>query len=165
MATADKRNVQLSVCLVLINRPHCSTTKMRPIVIDRVAWSVCRSVCLPRSWALQKQLNWSRFLLGCGLGWARGTKYYIGCTLTQPGEYEWTVRVRLRCDLVSNYSDYLFIYLKIVHVVTSKTLLLLQRYHSISHQANGLSLLCLVNMLVLLLFLCVRRPLVRRRRS
>jgi len=29
--------------------------------------------------------------------------YWMGCTLLQPGEYDWTVRVRRRCGLISNY--------------------------------------------------------------
>jgi len=48
---------------------------MRPIVTDGVAWSVDLSVCLSRSWALQKLLNRSRCCLGCGLWWAEGTVY------------------------------------------------------------------------------------------
>jgi len=27
----------------------------------------------------------------------------MGCTLTPPGEYDWTVRVRRRCCPISNY--------------------------------------------------------------
>jgi len=50
-------------------------TYMRPVVTDRVAWSVCLSVCLLRSWSLQKWLNWSRCPLGCGLGLDQGTMY------------------------------------------------------------------------------------------
>ena len=38
---------------------------------------VCRSICLSQSWALQKWLNQSRCYLGCGLGWAQGTMYYM----------------------------------------------------------------------------------------
>jgi len=32
---------------------------------------------------------------------------YTGCTLAPPGEYGWTVRVRRRCGLMSNYFDQL----------------------------------------------------------
>jgi len=46
---------------------------MRPIVTDGVAWSVCQSVSLSRSWALQKRLSWSRYRLGCAVGWIKGT--------------------------------------------------------------------------------------------
>jgi len=46
---------------------------MRPIVTDGVAWSVCPSVSLSRSWALQKRLNWSRCGFGCAVGWVKGT--------------------------------------------------------------------------------------------
>jgi len=42
---------------------------MRPIVTDRVMWSVS----LSQLWALQKRLSRSRCRLGCGLGWAQGT--------------------------------------------------------------------------------------------
>jgi len=30
---------------------------------------------------------------------------YMGCTLAPPGEYDWTVRVRRRCGLMSNYVE------------------------------------------------------------
>jgi len=33
-----------------------------------------------------------------------------GCTLAPPGEYDWTVRVRRRCGLMSNYFDQLLIF-------------------------------------------------------
>jgi len=42
---------------------------MRPIVTDRVAWSVCLSVTLVSS---AKTDEPSRCRLGCGLGWAQG---------------------------------------------------------------------------------------------
>jgi len=32
---------------------------------------------------------------------------YMGCTLTPPGEYDWTVHVQRRCGLISNYFDHL----------------------------------------------------------
>jgi len=32
---------------------------------------------------------------------------YIGCILAAPDEYDKTVRVRRRCDLMSNYFDHL----------------------------------------------------------
>jgi len=44
---------------------------MRPVVTDRVEWCVSLSVCLSQLWSLQKQLNWLRCRLGCGLGWAQ----------------------------------------------------------------------------------------------
>jgi len=40
---------------------------MRPIVTDA-------PVGLSQSWALQKQLNWSRCHIACGLRWAHGPK-------------------------------------------------------------------------------------------
>jgi len=48
---------------------------MRPIVIDRVAWSVCLSCSVSQSWALQKRLNRSRCRLGYGLRCAHGSIY------------------------------------------------------------------------------------------
>jgi len=54
------------------SRPHHSTTQMRPVVTDRVAWSVCRSAC--NNQELSKNC-WTdrRCRLGCGLGWAQGS--------------------------------------------------------------------------------------------
>ena len=46
---------------------------MRPIVTDRVAWSVCLSVCHSR-----EPLNQLRCNLRFGHGLAQGTMYYIG---------------------------------------------------------------------------------------
>ena len=34
---------------------------------------------------------------------------YMGCTLAQPEEYEWTIHVRRRCGRMSNYFDHLFV--------------------------------------------------------
>jgi len=53
-------------------------------------------------WAVQKRLNRSICRLGCGLGWAMGT-------LAPTGEYNWTVRLRRRYGLMSNYFDHLFL--------------------------------------------------------
>jgi len=40
--------------------------------------------------------------------WTRvGPRKQVGCTLATPGEYHWTVHVRRRCGLLSNYSDHL----------------------------------------------------------
>jgi len=36
---------------------------------------------------------------------------YMGCTLTPPGEYNWTIHVRRRCGLMSNYFDHLLLLL------------------------------------------------------
>jgi len=33
---------------------------------------------------------------------------YMGCKLAPPGEYDWTLRVRGRCGLMSNYFDHCF---------------------------------------------------------
>jgi len=32
---------------------------------------------------------------------------YMGCTLAPPGEYDWILRVRQRCGLMSNYFEHL----------------------------------------------------------
>ena len=37
---------------------------------------------------------------------------YVGCTLVPHGEYDWTVRVRQRCGLMSNYSGHLLPYVR-----------------------------------------------------
>jgi len=34
---------------------------------------------------------------------------YMRCTLAPPGEYYWTVHLRRRCSLMSNYFDHLLI--------------------------------------------------------
>jgi len=33
---------------------------------------------------------------------------YMGAHLASPGEYYWTIRLRRRCGLMSNYFDHLF---------------------------------------------------------
>jgi len=33
---------------------------------------------------------------------------YMGCTLSPPEEYGWTVHLRRRCGLMSNYFDHLY---------------------------------------------------------
>ena len=38
--------------IITIIRLHCSTMKMQPIIIDRVAWSVGLSVCLSVCWSV-----------------------------------------------------------------------------------------------------------------
>jgi len=52
--------------------------------------------------------------------WFRGSKgrchgnhfwLYMRCTLAPPGEYDWTVHVRWRCGLMSNYFDHLLLLL------------------------------------------------------
>jgi len=35
---------------------------------------------------------------------------YMGCKLAPPEEYDWTVHVRRRCVLMSNYFDHLFLF-------------------------------------------------------
>jgi len=39
----------------------------------------------------------------------RHSTLYMGCTLAPPGEYYWTVRLRRRCGLMSNYFDHLLL--------------------------------------------------------
>jgi len=39
--------------------------------------------------------------------WRLGCTRWV-CTLVQPGEYDWIVRVRWRCGLTSNYFDHFF---------------------------------------------------------
>jgi len=72
-------------------------------------------------WAVQKRLNRSICRFGCGLGWAEGSttvqvQLYspVGAsvpswegTLVLPGKYNWTIRLRRRCGLMSNYFDHL----------------------------------------------------------
>jgi len=59
--------------LLLLGSIAILCTYMRPVVTDRVAWSVC----LPQQWALQEQLNRLRCRLGWGLFWVNGTMYYM----------------------------------------------------------------------------------------
>jgi len=51
---------------------------MQPTVTHRLAWSVCLSVCLSRSRALQKRLNRSRCRLGMDLGGPMKALLYWG---------------------------------------------------------------------------------------
>jgi len=75
---------------------------MWPVVVDGVAWSVCRSVCLWRSWTQQK---WAEPVeMPFGLWTWLGPRNHV---LAPPGEHEWTVHVRRRCGLRSNYFDHL----------------------------------------------------------
>jgi len=52
---------------------HSTTCRCGLLSQTEVAWSVCRSVCLTRSWTVQKRPNWSRCRLG--YGWAEETVY------------------------------------------------------------------------------------------
>jgi len=62
-----------SVCIIVIIRPHRSTMYVDAAYCYRPSSMVCRSVGLPWSWALQKQLNQSRCRSGFGLRWAQRT--------------------------------------------------------------------------------------------
>jgi len=55
--------------IISLSRPHRSTMYVDAACSYRCSM-VCQSVCLSRSWALQKQLNRSRWPFGFGLGWA-----------------------------------------------------------------------------------------------
>jgi len=66
--------------------------KCRPIVKYRD--------CLP--WAVQNGLTDRDSVLDVASR--------IGCTLAQPNEYDWTLHVRWRCGLMSNYFYHLFIH-------------------------------------------------------
>jgi len=71
---------------------------MRPVVTDRVAWSVGRSVTLVSHAKMAQRIE-----MPFGL-WTR-----VACTLAPPGEYHWTVHARRRCGLFVKYFDHLFI--------------------------------------------------------
>jgi len=55
-----------------------------------------------------KRQNQSRCYLRCGLYQAQWSMYQMGCTLAQPGKFDWTVHMRQRCGLMSNYFDHCF---------------------------------------------------------
>ena len=57
-------------------------------------------------WAVQKRLKRSRCRLGGGFGWAQEACIRLRRTLEPPGEFDWTVCVRPRCELLSKYSDH-----------------------------------------------------------
>ena len=68
------------IITVIIIGPHCSTTYMRPIATDGVAWSVSRSVarlvCVSHDREpCKKWLNRLRYHLRCGIGLSQGTMY------------------------------------------------------------------------------------------
>jgi len=132
---------------VLLGHIAVLCTYMRPVVTDRVAWSVYLSVWHDRQpsknhwtnrhalwdvdfgrpmavqislwervhlegkwrpivkcrdslpWAVQKQLKQSRCHLVVDSGGSREACIGWACTLSPPGEYDWTVHVRRRCVL------------------------------------------------------------------
>ena len=63
-------------------------------------WRFCRKLC-KNSWTAIE------IRLGFGLGRAQESMYWVGCTLAPPDEYHWTVHVRRRCGLLSNFFDHL----------------------------------------------------------
>jgi len=81
---------------------------MRPTVIEGIVWSVClsvRSVCLSRLWALQNCWIVPDAIKDVDSGGPKEPCVRWGCTSTQTDEYDWTVHVRWRCSLMSNYFD------------------------------------------------------------
>jgi len=71
---------------------------MRPIVTDRVAWSVGLSVMIVRSTKTAEPIKMPFRL--------RPRKNVIRrVTFAPPGEYSWSIHVRQRCGLLSNYFD------------------------------------------------------------
>ena len=75
-------------------------------------WSIIFCVCLL---CIEKKIrldsNGSRCCLGFGLDEPREACIRLRCTLTQPVEYHWTVRVQRWCGLLSNYFDRLLLFL------------------------------------------------------
>ena len=74
----------------------------RPIVVGRVAWSVCRLVC----WSVchdyeSCKSGWTDWdaVWDVDLGGFKEACIRWGCTLTPPCEYDWTAHVRLRCGI------------------------------------------------------------------
>jgi len=57
----------------------------------------------------QKWLNRTRCYLSCGLEWPEGRICVTWVMLAPPGEYDWTVRVRMRCG-GSNYLNSCYYY-------------------------------------------------------
>jgi len=91
----------LLFCSIVV-RPHRSTmyVGMRPVITDGVAWSVCRSVC--RSVCHNHEPCKSRWtdrhvVWVVDSGEPREACVRWGCTLAQPGKYDWTVHVRRQC--------------------------------------------------------------------
>jgi len=81
--------------MFVLFRPHCNTTFVYAVYCYKRSSVVCLSVCLSRSWALQKPLNRSTCRLGWGLGLIQHCIRW-GCTLAPPGKHHWTVYVRRR---------------------------------------------------------------------
>jgi len=121
---------QLTECCgsVLLGRITVLHTQMRPVVTDRVAWSVGRSVCLlsvchdhepcKNCWTDRDAIGmWTRvgprkIVLDGGLG----------CILTQPGKHGWTIHMGSDVVFLPNYSDHLLLQL----LYSSVTLLILR---------------------------------------
>jgi len=113
---------------------------MRPIVTDRVAWSVGLSVCDTsepcKNGCADRDVVWVvgssgpkescvRWGSRRAEGHCHGNHFwlYMKCTLAPPGEYECTVHVRRRCSLMSNYFDHLLNILGITYSMYDAILL------------------------------------------
>jgi len=87
---------------------------MQPIV-NNLVWSISLSVCWSISLSLTvmspaKTAEPSEIPFGMLTHMGPRKHYLIGCTLAPPGEYDWTVHMQWRCDLMSNYLTMLWIY-------------------------------------------------------
>ena len=110
------RSVGPSVCLsVCLNRSKCRLVCgfgwpqgiMYWMGVQIAPWegAIFRRKYMPKharrhsAVSCAKWPNRSRCSLRCGLGCAQGSMCYMGYTLVQLGEYDWTVRVRRRRGL------------------------------------------------------------------
>jgi len=88
--------------------PHAKGKFLGKRTSPAIPTTLCRD-----PWDMQKWLNRSRCRLGCGLWWAEGSMCTWG-TLSPSGECDWTVCLRRRCCLMSNYFDHLLLLWKSV---------------------------------------------------
>jgi len=90
--------VQGTLCLTGVQIPMQSSNfegeKGRNIVLYRD----------PLPWAVQSGWTNQDAVLDMDSGGSKETCIRWGCTLAPSGEYDWTVHVRWRCGLMSNYS-------------------------------------------------------------
>jgi len=78
---------------------------MWPTVTDRLSSVVCRSVCH----SIEPCKNGDRDAVWVVDSGGPKKSCIRWVTLAQPGEYHWTVHVRRRCGLMSNYFDQLLL--------------------------------------------------------
>jgi len=96
------------VAIVVVIWPHRSTTYVYASYCYRPSSVVCRSVghtsdpC-KNGWS-ERDAVWVEHSSGPKEACIR---WCAQCTLAPPGEYHWTVDVRRRCGLLSNYFDHL----------------------------------------------------------